>query len=448
MIPGPRTSGYRPPAIDARNVSHTSGIGTGPVRLSVLNDLTVRAAGEYQISFADSFRSGTSMQKGKNYSVLDTRPVTEKFIPFDTNFTSLSRGNIADDGSLKVTGSDGTVYTQGSDYIMNFQRGSIRRTASSRMQSNVSFTVTFKYFPVFQSRALKAEDSNPVFDGVALKIEDHPTLAYDSIRSGWVEGTSNLNYTAKLTSIGTRKRLWPADYEIRFSSNDIDTALVQSGGLIRTPVKYSVHDVTTGTPQRIQTFLAENSASRDKQWSPGEEIVLFKPGATGLPTDTTTWGVVITKPADTSITPRLPGDGDVLLIATRRPFENVDHFTLTTDAATVDPVLASSRMDKITVVPNPYIGLSDIEPTNRLPGATRGERRIYFDHLPSRCTIRIFTINGDLVHILEHDSGMDNAREYWNLLNRDGFSVAYGVYVAHIDAPGIGEKILKFALIK
>jgi hypothetical protein len=114
----------------------------------------------------------------------------------------------------------------------------------------------------------------------------------------------------------------------------------------------------------------------------------------------------------------------------------------------MDLQLAGSRMDQIYVVPNPYVGFSVIEPTNWLPGATRGERRIYFENLPSHCAIRIFTINGDLVQTLQHDTGMENAREYWNLLNRDGFSVAYGVYVAHIDAPGVGEKILKFALIK
>jgi len=131
-----------------------------------------------------------------------------------------------------------------------------------------------------------------------------------------------------------------------------------------------------------------------------------------------------------------------------RPFQNNDAFTLKTSAAVVDPQKAASSMDNIYVVPNPYVGYSVIEPTNWLPGATRGERRIYFEHLPQRCTIRIFTINGDLVQTLEHDAGMDNARQYWNLLNRDGFSVAYGIYVAHIDAPGVGEKILKFALIK
>jgi hypothetical protein len=73
---------------------------------------------------------------------------------------------------------------------------------------------------------------------------------------------------------------------------------------------------------------------------------------------------------------------------------------------------------------------------------------VYFENLPSRCTIRIYSLSGDPVRTLEHDSGIANGREYWNLLNRDGFSVSYGLYIAHIDAPGVGEKIIKFALIK
>jgi hypothetical protein len=448
VIPGPRTSGYVPPSILSKDVTHDQGIGSGPVQFRILNDLAVPGGGQYEISFADSFQNGVHKEGGKNYSVLDTRLITETIVPYDTNYTALAKEGVSNDSQFKITGADGTVYTAGVDYLVNFERGSVRRTTASAIPHNQPVSVTYRYYPVFASRALKAEDSNPVFDGIELRIQDHPVLEYDSVRSAWAEGTSNYRFTAKLTSIGTRKRLWPADYEIRFSSQNIDTALVQSGGLIRVPVRYSVRDVTTGTPQRIQTFLAENTASRDQQWSPGEEIVLFKPGATGLSTDTTTWGIVITKPADSSIVPKLPGDGDVLLIASRRPFNTSDRFTLRTEAATVDNGIASSVMDNIYVVPNPYVGLSEIEPTNWLPGATRGERRIYFEHLPSRCTIRIFTINGDLVQIIEHEAGMDNAREFWNLLNRDGFSVAYGVYIAHIDAPGIGEKTLKFALIK
>ncbi|MDP2035770.1 MAG: hypothetical protein Q8L04_00185, partial [Ignavibacteria bacterium] len=104
--------------------------------------------------------------------------------------------------------------------------------------------------------------------------------------------------------------------------------------------------------------------------------------------------------------------------------------------------------DKIFVVPNPYIGTNEIEPANKLAGKNRGERRIYFENLPMKCTIRIFTLSGELVTTLNHDSGFDNGREFWNLLNRDGFSVSYGVYMAHIDAPEVGEKLIKFALIK
>ena len=448
VVPGPRTSGYISPALASRNISHTGGIGTGPVTLRMMNDLVIRNAGEYTVTFADSFFNGLRNIPGKNYSVLDAKPVTETFAPFDTNFTTLGHTAIADDGSLRVSGANGTVYTRGVDYLVNFQRGSIRRTAASTMPANATYTITYRYYPVYQSRAIKAEDSNPVFDGVSLKLEDHPELRYDSIRSRWVEGTCNYTFLAKTASVGSRKRLWPADYEIRFSSTPIDTALTLGTGVIRIPVKYSVMDVTTGTPQRILTFLAENSSTKDQQWSSGEEIVLFRPGSTGLTTDTTTWGIVITKPADTTVAPRAPGNGDVLLIATRRPFSTIDRFTITTEGSTVSTERASSLMDQIYVVPNPYVGLSDIEPTNRLPGATRGERRIYFEHLPSLCTIRIFTINGDLVQTLNHDAGVQNGREYWNLLNRDGFSVSYGVYIAHIDAPGVGEKILKFALIK
>ncbi len=36
----------------------------------------------------------------------------------------------------------------------------------------------------------------------------------------------------------------------------------------------------------------------------------------------------------------------------------------------------------------------------------------------------------------------------WNLVTEDGMDIAYGLYIYHVDAPGIGEKIGKFAIIK
>jgi hypothetical protein len=380
--------------------------------------------------------------------VLDLEPQTETVPLYDTNFSALNRDNIAQDGSFEVRDSAGTVYTETADYVVNYLRGSIRRTNASRIPAPRNVRATYRYYPVYQSTALSGEDDNPVFDGLRLRVVDAGPLDYDPARTRWVQGDANLASTVRLSSIGSRKALHPADYEITFSSQDIDSAITFSGGTIKIPVRYTVKAVTRGQAVRVWTFLGEQTATRNRQWDPGEEIAIFKPGSTGLTTDTLTWGVILARPADTSVTPVLPGDGDVLFIGTKRAFDARDAFTLRTEAGRVDETPGVSLLDRIYVVPNPYIGFNEIEPINRLPGQTRGERRIYFENLPRRCTIRIYTLNGDLVHTLEHDTGMESGREYWNLLNRDGFTVAYGVYVAHIDAPGIGERILKFALIK
>ena len=47
----------------------------------------------------------------------------------------------------------------------------------------------------------------------------------------------------------------------------------------------------------------------------------------------------------------------------------------------------------------------------------------------NKCTIRIYTISGNLVDILEHDSSMSDGQESWNLVSQDGMNIAYGVYV-------------------
>tara|TARA_B100000519_G_C13916161_1_gene284537 strand:+ start:91 stop:222 length:132 start_codon:yes stop_codon:yes gene_type:complete len=36
----------------------------------------------------------------------------------------------------------------------------------------------------------------------------------------------------------------------------------------------------------------------------------------------------------------------------------------------------------------------------------------------------------------------------WDLLTKDNLTISYGVYVYHVEAEGIGEKIGKLAIIK
>ena len=57
-------------------------------------------------------------------------------------------------------------------------------------------------------------------------------------------------------------------------------------------------------------------------------------------------------------------------------------------------------------------------------------------------------MSGERVQTIEHNAAIDNGLETWDLLSKDNLSVAYGVYIYHVEALGIGEHIGKFALIK
>ena len=105
-------------------------------------------------------------------------------------------------------------------------------------------------------------------------------------------------------------------------------------------------------------------------------------------------------------------------------------------------------MDDIRVIPNPYVATNIIEPKNFVDRTSRGYRRLYFDKLPAKCTIRIYTTAGELVRVLQHNSTIDDGKEFWDLLTKDNMEVAYGLYFYHVEAPGIGEKLGKFAIIK
>ncbi|HLA39454.1 MAG TPA: hypothetical protein VJ417_05620, partial [Candidatus Glassbacteria bacterium] len=109
-------------------------------------------------------------------------------------------------------------------------------------------------------------------------------------------------------------------------------------------------------------------------------------------------------------------------------------------------------LTKIRVVPNPYIASSTLDQSS-------GSRRIEFVNLPDRCTVRIYSLGGNLVNVLNHIAasrtgwgnftdldaiqpdntpltftGYDNhgGTEAWNLKNRFGQTVASGLYFFHV----------------
>jgi hypothetical protein len=109
----------------------------------------------------------------------------------------------------------------------------------------------------------------------------------------------------------------------------------------------------------------------------------------------------------------------------------------TGDGATVVNAtdVGKSALDLIGVVPNPYYAYSGYE-------TTRLDNRVKFINLPKTCTISIFTVSGTLVRKYKKDNELTYLD--WDLNNSYNVPIAGGTYICHIEAPGLGERVIKW----
>jgi hypothetical protein len=142
-----------------------------------------------------------------------------------------------------------------------------------------------------------------------------------------------------------------------------------------------------------------------------------------------------------------PQPGDVYHLATKKPFRQGDAYRFTVSGPDSNTTKAKNNLDDVYVVPNPYVVTASWEPSNHFRSG-RGERRLAFMNLPQNCTIRIYTVRGYLVDKIEHRGSAANGMEFWNIMSKDNMDIAFGIYLYHIEAPGVGETTGKFAIIK
>ncbi|MDD4150224.1 MAG: hypothetical protein PHE33_09360 [Bacteroidales bacterium] len=117
---------------------------------------------------------------------------------------------------------------------------------------------------------------------------------------------------------------------------------------------------------------------------------------------------------------------------------NYPMFTFNTaDVKTIksDQEQAVSALDLIRVVPNPYYGNSYYENTQL-------DNYVRITNLPKNCVISIYNSSGGLVRRYDKDS--ESTFIQWDMKNTYGISIASGVYIVHINVPGVGEKIVKW----
>jgi hypothetical protein len=289
-----------------------------------------------------------------------------------------------------------------------------------------------------------------IADGMIVYVFNDSTVNVITARTGWTEGSraNTLTPVALDSAFLTSNVPYPSDFEMQFADHIIDTSTT---GLFfgcppATPTNFRIWNLTDNFRMQFLFYDKDKNAA----FTPGDRVVILMGDSVGKPAVAgnyrTAWG--FRQAVDSAALPPIfPAAGDTLAVKTTKPFRTGEQFQFKVQRASVDADSAASDLDKIAVVPNPYVGAASWEPPNPYK-AGRGERRIFFINLPAQCTIRVYTVRGNLVQTISHETQLSNGQESWDLVTKDGMDLAYGVYVFHVDAPGIGEKIGKFAVIK
>lgn len=286
------------------------------------------------------------------------------------------------------------------------------------------------------------QTASPIFDNLVALLQNDRTVEVTSF--DWVDDTeTNMPIAVDFDPFFTNENnptlnlniAHPADYEVRFADTDVGESTPLFGLYQRLPTPFQVWNVTADETVEFLYLPTDTVYS----------IIPLVPDETAQFDVRTTWRFRLFPPEDGAEV--WPGDGDVLRLTCTKPFRADDVFEFETQAAGMDTDQAEDELDQIAVVPNPYVVTASWEPANPYR-AGRGERLLYFIHLPAECTIRIFTANGKLVDTIEHRGDETDGQEAWDLVSKDGMDIAYGVYIYHVDAPGIGEHIGRFAVIK
>lgn len=102
-------------------------------------------------------------------------------------------------------------------------------------------------------------------------------------------------------------------------------------------------------------------------------------------------------------------------------------------------IAPTKALQEILVVPNPFVIAKGVSQVGN------GDD-ILFTNVPNPCTLRIYTIRGDLVKTINIPDGTGGIVS-WNQQTDYGQFAESGVYIFHVDSP-IGKKIGKFAIIR
>jgi hypothetical protein len=171
-------------------------------------------------------------------------------------------------------------------------------------------------------------------------------------------------------------------------------------------------------------------------------------------------GRKIVPPAEVHIKLRVERPYDRLLTSSWNGIDSLPRYTFSTKgmgATEKNTEVAKSALDEIRVVPNPYLAYSTYE-------TDQNTNRIKITNLPNVCNVTIFALDGTIIRKLSRaidtdpstnkkidisdgnpisEVNLDNSME-WDLKNDKGISIGSGIYLFQVEAPGLGQRTLKW----
>jgi hypothetical protein len=110
--------------------------------------------------------------------------------------------------------------------------------------------------------------------------------------------------------------------------------------------------------------------------------------------------------------------------------------------ADLSAVQIENVLDSVKVIPNPYYGFSQYE-------TSQFTQTVKISNLPGKCKVTIYSLDGKFIRQYNRNEQYEAYNQIapdleWDLKNSKGIPVASGVYLIHFNAPGMGDRTVKW----
>lgn len=400
--------------------------GTGSGEIEIVDDSEIKDGYQYKIVFADTAIQGYTT----DWSLIDLVTPDTVYVP------STGKTFIVKPGEQINVPKNDTIYVNG-----------------KRILTDTSiYLATYDTLIAHETRF---NGETPIVHGFRVHLYNHPEIILDTLNSGFKDGVKHYSlvpqpvfgpffWTTSGPGAAYNGIRMPYDYQFEFYSEVVDTSIadtlyprVPSNVLPARPVSFKVKNLTTNEYIDFvywKTGTVSTTHNIYFKEKIGNEIYR-------------TWRVNILF-NDANIPLNDTTAGKYLVLKTLKPFSKNDEFYFSTQGPKIDEEKAKNELDRIKVVPNPYVVTHEAE-ARLLSTQTsgRGEREIRFTYVPPGSKISIFTVRGELIKTL-YQNNLFVGDVFWNLRTEENLDVAYGVYVYVIEVPNVGTKTGKLALIK